>query len=310
MSQHKKQFIMIYGPTGVGKTDFALELASRMPSEIINADIGQMYVPLTIGTAKPAWQEEPAPHHLFDILDEPKDFSVIQYRDIVIPLMEEIWGRNRIPILVGGSGFYLHALLFPPQAKAEQKIEAQNIDVSWDALHRIDPKRAAAIHPNDVYRIKRALSIWHDTGILPSEYVRSYNPPSHSYEAVCINRDRKELYQRINERTHIMLQQGWIEECKDLVGTPWQEFLMRKKLIGYPDIFSYLDGKIDRETMVANIQTKTRNYAKRQQVFWQMLQRSIEEEGSHDKLSARAYDVNLTLHDPSLYINQLLKRMT
>ena len=116
VQESTKYMIIIYGPTAVGKTDAAFKIAEHISAEIINADVGQFYTPLLIGTAKPDWKKSPVPHHLFDILDEPKDLTVAQYRELLIPVLDEIWRRNNIPIIVSGSGFYLTYIFFPPEA--------------------------------------------------------------------------------------------------------------------------------------------------------------------------------------------------
>src|SRR5579863_9779399 len=106
--------LIVYGPTGVGKTDVALAIAQHIPAEIINMDMGQFYTPLSIGTAKPDWKNSPIPHHLFDIIDTPINYTVAEYRTMLYKTVQEVIGRGNLPILVGGSGFYLHSLLFPP----------------------------------------------------------------------------------------------------------------------------------------------------------------------------------------------------
>ena len=116
---------IITGPTGVGKTDFVLKLADHLPIEIINADVGQFYAPLNIGTAKPDWRHEHVPHHLFDILDEPRSMTVIQYRTLAHSLIQECWARNTIPFFVGGSFFYIQSLLFPPREQEEVGAESR-----------------------------------------------------------------------------------------------------------------------------------------------------------------------------------------
>ena len=158
--------LIIYGPTGVGKTDMALAIAASVPAEIINMDMGQFYTPLSIGTAKPDWQNNSVPHHLFDIVDTPINYTVSEYRTLLYKTVEEVTQRGNLPILVGGSGFYLHSLLFPPQ------VAIPDVDIAalysagtdlWSTLYAIDPKRALSIDKADEYRIKRALSIWHST---------------------------------------------------------------------------------------------------------------------------------------------------
>ena len=108
--------LIIFGPTAVGKTDFALKVAERVPAEIVNMDVGQLYTPLSIGTAKPNWRSETVPHHLFDYVDKPRNITVVEYRKILLEVLEDIWQRGKLPIIVGGSGFYLKSIFFPPCA--------------------------------------------------------------------------------------------------------------------------------------------------------------------------------------------------
>ncbi len=116
----EKFILIIFGPTGVGKTACADHIAKSQPIEIINMDMGQLYTPLTIGTAKPDWQSSPVTHHMFDIINDPVNFTVAEYRSKVAALVQEIWQRNKLPVLVGGSGFYVRSLLFPPQVPSPQ----------------------------------------------------------------------------------------------------------------------------------------------------------------------------------------------
>lgn len=317
MKLRENRFLILYGPTGVGKTDVAIELAEQIPAEIINMDMGQMYTPLTIGTAKPDWRSMKAPHHLFDIVGEPRNITVVQYRAACLNVMREIWARGNMPILVGGSGFYLQSLFFPPvQEESLKKIE-QSLDATalWDTLNAIDPQRASMIHPNDTYRLQRAISIWHSTGKKPSDYAPIYNPLA-PYDVYCLTRERHELYERIDARVHIMMNEGWIEETKGLLGTPWEDFLRSKKIIGYADILEYLSSDLSPEMMKAmihSIQQKTRNYAKRQMTFWRKLEKDLMREQSlHEKNGLQSSEIaaiNLTLLDVDLYIKQLLKKV-
>jgi tRNA dimethylallyltransferase len=299
--------ILIYGPTGVGKSAFALALGKFLPIEIINADMGQLYTPLTIGTAKPLWQQEPIPHHLYDIIDEPRDYSVMAYRDAVLVAMQGVWQRGNIPVLVGGSGFYLHALLFPPLVGNSIKEDIHEEEVSWELLAQVDPERARALHPNDTYRIARALAIWRATGTKPSQFQRNYDPPA-SFLLINIEREREELYSLVNDRTQTMIDAGWIDECRQLAGTPWEAFVRRKKLIGYNELFDYGARQCSLDDTITLIQQKTRQYAKRQQTFWKMLERQVITASEQNPLpTAMVRKVNLTLIDPPLYINQLIK---
>jgi len=314
-----KKFLVIFGPTGVGKTDIAITLAEQIPAEIINMDMGQCYAPLSIGTAKPDWQSQKIPHHLFDSINEPKNFTVTQYRKLCLDAMNAIWDRGNLPILVGGSAFYLQSLFFPPLTQpfgqAITMVAMPDEANSWDSLNEIDPKRASMIHPNDSYRINRALSIWHTLGKKPSDYIPLFNPPS-SYTVLCLGRERKELYERIDSRVYAMIRDGWLEETKSLQKTPWEVFVRSKKIIGYDDIFAYLEGDRSPENlkkMIHAIQQKTRNYAKRQMTFWRKLEidltNAIQAHQAQDALEGEIGVVNLTLLDVDLYISQLLKKV-
>lgn len=313
--------IILFGPTAVGKTAFAELLARKLPVEIVNADMGQLYTPLSIGTAKPDWRNSSIPQYLFDIINEPRLISVTEYRDRVITSLKTIWARNNIPLLVGGSGFYLYSLFFPPEGIApisnsqekEAKAKLAPEHERWNQLYEIDPKRALRIHPHDIYRINRALMIYFTTGIKPSEQEPHYQPLA-SYCFVSLSRDRKELYEVINNRTLIMLKQGWIQETQRLMGTEWQEFLINKKIIGYDDIIRYLiEGdfsEIKQKELAKVIAQKTRNYAKRQITFGSYLQDSLQKAISDcNDTRSMCLDFNLTGNDPELYINQLLEQI-
>lgn len=307
MKLKEPRFFVFYGPTGVGKTDVALQFANAIPSEIVNMDMGQCYTPLTIGTAKPLWQAMQTPHHLFDILHEPYSMTVVEYRERCLAELRAIWSRGNLPILVGGSGFYLHALLFPVsvhQAIVDSSIAHVNHNSLWNQLNSIDPDRAAAIHPNDSYRLERALNIWYSTGKKPSTYLPHYQPPA-PYTVHCLLRNRNELYDRINKRVLCMIQDGWIEEAQSLLGTGWESFLYEKKIIGYPALLDYITHRQNLQTTIAFIQQKTRNYAKRQISFWNKLEKDLRATESNIDIAG----INLTLLDVDLYIKQLLKKV-
>ncbi len=275
----------MYGPTAVGKTELVNRLAQEIPSEIINADMGQLYVPLTIGTAKPDWRHALVPHRLFDVVSEPRMVTVVEYRKMLLEQLHAVWQKKKLPIVVGGSGFYIRSVLYPPIDREEQVPAVMTEPVKesssgkniWNRLYEIDPERAQQIEPGDTYRINRALSLWESTGVKPSLLAPIYDPPG-NYLLLCLTRDRKELYQRINERVVQMLDAGWIDEVRQLVGTDWEKFLVKKKLIGYDDIVHYLHGPQgpgQYEELVTLIQQRTRNYAKRQLSFWRMLERNV-----------------------------------
>ncbi len=282
MKKKIKPFIILYGPTGVGKTDCALELSNRVNGEIINMDMGALYTPLTIGTAKPDWKKCTIPHHLFDVIDTPRNLTVVEYRALLMPLLENIWARKKTPILVGGSGFYLKSLFFPPSGASVHESDGyahiQEKEL-WDHLKHIDPVRAYSINRNDLYRIRRALDIWYSTGIKPSEYQPKFEPIA-PFALYFLTREREKLYARIDQRVKDMLDAGWKAEVSQLQGSPWEQFILEKKIIGYDDILYYLGTKktiTDKKILVEKIQTKTRNYAKRQFTFWRSLQKDLQD---------------------------------
>lgn len=310
------------GPTGAGKTDFSYQLAEKFPIEIINCDVGQLYEPLSIGTAKPDWKHHAIPHHLFDVVKEPRNFTVTEYRALVKKTMEEIWQRKALPVVVGGSMFYLRALLFPAerasdsgdmQGSEQSPHAAQDTPVAvlskeeklklWHELYEIDPDRAQNIDKNDGYRIQRALHIWHTSGVKPSLYAPTYQPLG-NFHITFITRDREELYKRIDERVLTMFEQGWPAEVAAL-SPEWRAFLLQKKLLGYPEIIAMLQENVsseERAAVCAQIQKKTRNYAKRQITFWRSLKEAIDERAG---TPTRCEELNLTLSSVDLYLNHI-----
>lgn len=301
--------IIITGPTGVGKTAVAEQIAQKIGGEIINCDVGQWYVPLTIGTAKPAWRSMAVAHHMFDMLASPTDFSVTAFRTKLDTICQEIWQRNKIPMVVGGSLYYIAALFFPPVEHGTRitKYTYEPTKDWWQELRSIDPQRAAEIDQHDTYRIERALDIWRSTGIKPSQYKPTYNPLMRSV-MVWLTRERRELYDRIDERVIQMIDAGWIDEVRSLIGTAWEPFLLRKKIIGYPEVIAYCHGEITREQLVTIIQQKTRHYAKRQMTFWRMLSAKInaQQMQKSSEKPVELMEVNLTHTPIDSYIKQLV----
>lgn len=296
----KPFFIVITGPTGVGKTDFISQLESALstPISIINGDMGQMYSPISIGTAKPDWKSQTTPHYLFDVIDEPVSYTVTQYNQKVNDCLIECWKQNRLPIIVGGSGFYLKSLFYPPlnpeidiSQKFSQDYPGIDVDLSkenkelWEILNKIDPERAAVIDRNDIYRIERALDLWYKTGKLPSSFKPIYNPPA-QYLVFFLTRDINDLYNRINNRVLCMLNSGWIEEVENL-SQEWKLFLEQKKLIGYAEVIAFLkkECNIPKDKLISTISVKTRNYAKRQITFWKSFSKLLK--------SSNIYEIDL-----------------
>lgn len=311
--------LILCGPTGVGKTELSCKIGERYPIEIINCDIGQFYEPLSIGTAKPAWKHHHIKHHLFDIVKSPEHISVTDYRKHVEDIIREIWARGALPVVVGGSMFYIKSLFFPPLS-AQLSVQAKEYDHTldttlhsshelWEKLHILDPARALSLHKNDRYRIERALYIWNSCGVAPTTLKPIFNPIA-DFHLTFMFRNREELYAHINQRTEVMLRQGWIDEVIAL-SHEWQTFITTKKIIGYPEISAYIQqhgntaleqGKHDG-LLLRSIQQSTRHYAKRQITFWRSLQRMLCEQGKGGDFC----EFNATLSSSNEYFDVLEK---
>lgn len=299
-----KKIMVICGATGVGKTDLSITLARLFSGCVINADMGQLYKPLSIGTAKPDWQSSDIPHYLFDILDKAEDFSVAAYRKRLCELLPTL--SERIPVIVGGSTLYINSLFFPPIAHTDGGALHVKQNGTWHDLHMIDPERAQEIHPSDSYRIQRALTIWHTIHQKPSTYKPIYDPVIPSYSLIMLYRDRDDLYERINTRVKSMFQEGWLREVEHL-SADWKSFLLKKKLIGYDDIIHYLrqpKALRNEEILMDTIAQKTRKYAKRQNTFWRMLEKKLL---PYITINAHIHKINLTHTSLSDAVEEITK---
>lgn len=316
MIMTNKKFIIVSGPTGVGKSDFAEKLAQSisLKTAIVNIDVGQFYKPLSIGTAKPdlSDQEYSSRYYLFDIIDQPKDLTASEFREILLKLLKDLWANNILPIIVGGSSFYVKSIFYPPISilnNSSNCLDSSNISTQdlYNRLKKIDEVRAQEIHPNDRYRIERALYLWNATSIKPSNLKPKFDCPGECL-FYYITREREELYSIINQRTYKMFDLGWLEEVKKLDNN-WKKFLLKKKLIGYPEIIKYLDNSLfdnyDFDNLMQNISQKTRAYAKRQLIFWRSLKTDLILSNLSKGLIKDIKEINLTLLNLDLYINQL-----
>ncbi|HEX2978049.1 MAG TPA: tRNA (adenosine(37)-N6)-dimethylallyltransferase MiaA [Candidatus Babeliales bacterium] len=311
----KQPAIIIYGPTAVGKTDLAIELARLMNGVMINCDLGQFYEPLSIGTAKPSLDQLDIPYALFDIVSQPRPITAVEYGRLAVQALEQAGQKGQTPIIVGGSGFYCMSLLFPMNEPMHIKSAptADRPPYSWKLLEQIDPARARAIHHNDEYRIKRALDIWYETGQLPSSVRPEYRPFG-PYIFIMVTREREDLYARINQRTDQMLALSddktlnWIKEVQ-MLSPEWQQFVSQKKILGYDDVVRFVHNadysapayKMLNET----IAQKTRNYAKRQLTFGAMMVRTL---GNLED-GPSIITINLTTTnscDAALYIKEMI----
>lgn len=266
-----KDFIIITGPTGIGKTKISIDAAKKFNGEIISADSMQIYRHLDIGTAKVTEDEMAGvPHHLIDIVEPGEEFTVKDYRTLAKEKIEEIKNRGWLPIIVGGTGLYINSLIKPfhfgntppvPEFRAEMNklIAEEGLESIYKLLEKEDPEAASKVDPKNKNRVIRALEI--------SRYKVAESPaevPDYKYLFIGLNTDRNILYERINKRVDIMVEDGLLEEVKYLCSLGLQEGIRSTKAIGYVEILDYLEGLITYEEAVDKIRQHSRNYAKRQ----------------------------------------------
>lgn len=275
-----KKILIILGPTAVGKSEFGVFLAKKFNGEIISADSVQIYKGLDIGSAKITNEEmQGIKHHCIDILSPDSDFSVFDFVKLTREKIDEIIERGKLPIIVGGTGLYVKALLegydFGGQGKDEEyrkKLEKEwekDSDGLYETLKLKQPDLALKIKPNDKKRIIRALEI-SEFGSLPTSSKSEFDAL-----VVTLNMDRQKLYDRINERVDKMIGLGLVEEVKKLIALGLTKENQSMKAIGYKEVISFLSGEIDQQRMVELIKQHSRNYAKRQMTFFRSLQDSF-----------------------------------
>jgi len=290
---------MIYGQTGSGKSDLAEKIAEKTGGIIINMDMAQLYQPISVGTAKPEWQKSHIKQYLFDLIEEPVDFSAGLYRKKVSEVIEKY--HTQTIILVGGTGFYLFSIIFKIAHNQENIIQNNKPDqanYSWQLLNDIDPIRAASIHPHDTYRITRALNIFFETGIAPSEYNPVFSPLSNDIRIIYTFREKIDLQERINNRLNKFFKNNFVQEVANL-NSFWREFVLKKKFIGYPEVLEMLAQEtFDEEVLKKKILVNTLCYAKKQQSFWRNLKKKLI---PYKDISY--HEVNLTFNPIDLYIN-------
>ena len=272
-----EKIIIIAGPTGIGKTAFAVKAAIEFNGEIVGADSMQIYKYMTIGTAKPDPVEiQQVPHHLIDILDPKQPFDAGKFIALADQAIAKILKKGRVPIITGGTGLYIKALLhglFRAEAicqKTLERLEKQSsqkgVQYLYDQLVQCDPEAAQKIHPNDTFRVIRALEVNRTTGQKISDQKKRHNFDSCRYDALKIglSLDRDVLYQRINARVDLMLEQGLLDEVKSLLKKGYPFDLKSMQSIGYKHMGLFLNNETDWQETVRLLKRDTRRYAKRQ----------------------------------------------
>ncbi len=275
--QKKQKVIIICGPTASGKTGLSIELAKRIDGEIISCDSMQIYKDMTIGTAKPTPEEmQGIPHHLIDFVPPDKRYSVAEFKKDALKAIATVLEHGKVPIVVGGTGLYVNALTqnieYPEieidtnyRSKLEARAEKEGLDALWEEANKIDEKAMQTISKNDKKRIMRVLEIYHQTGKTKTQLEEESKlvPPPYEYITFAITMDREKLYDRINKRVDIMIDQGLIQEVKQLL-KKYKEFPTAMQGLGYKEVVPYLNGNITKEEMIENLKMETRRYAKRQ----------------------------------------------
>ena len=279
MSENKKKpMIILTGPTAVGKTDLSIQLAKAINGEIISADSMQVYRHMDIGSAKVTPEEmDGVPHHLIDVLEPEEEFNVVVFQKLAKEALTGIYERGHIPIIVGGTGFYIQALLYDIdftendgdtaiRRELEKLAQTQGAGCLHQMLQEIDPESAASIHQNNVKRVIRAIEFYRQTGkkiSLHNEQEREKQSP-YQFLYYVLDTDRKTLYERIDRRVDLMMEHGLVDEVKHLADMGCTRDMVSMQGLGYKEILDYLSGEIPLEEAVYILKRDTRHFAKRQ----------------------------------------------
>ena len=268
--------VAVVGPTASGKSDLAVEICLRFNGEAVSADSMQIYKGLDISTAKPTEEEKKGvPHHMMDFLDNTESFSVAEYQKMAGECISDIYSRGKLPVIVGGTGLYIDTLLNNIQLKEDsfdealrekllERVEKEGIENLLDELRGIDPEYAEKMHPNNVKRIVRALEVWYSSGVTMTQQIEDSHAES-PYDVCFIGldaEDRDFLYERINRRVGIMLENGLEAEAKDYLSQ--KNTATSSQAIGCKELKPYFDGEITLAEAADNLRQATRRYAKRQ----------------------------------------------
>ena len=277
----KKNLVILTGPTAVGKTKLSIELAKQIGGEIISADSMQVYKYMDIGSAKIMPGEMDAVrHHLIDVLEPTEEFDVYRFQQMAKEKMDEIYGRGHVPVIVGGTGFYIQALLYDidfTQSEEDENLRRHLEELADEkgahALHEmlkeVDPEAADEIHENNIKRVIRAIEYHRQTGEKISEHNKQQREKQSPYNFCyfVLNDDRAKLYERIDQRVDLMLEAGLVEEVQKLLAMGCRRESTAMQGLGYKEIIDYLQGKIDLERAIYLIKRDTRHFAKRQ-ITW------------------------------------------
>ncbi len=277
----KKPLVILTGPTAVGKTELSVALAKAIGGEIISADSMQVYRHMDIGSAKVTREEMAGvPHHLIDVLEPTEEFNVVLFQRMAAQAVEEICSRGHIPVLVGGTGFYIQALLYDIdftendedtalRHSLEELAGREGPEALYERLRQVDPESCESIHAHNVKRVIRAIEFYEKTGkkISAHNQEQRQNVSPYRFAYFVLNDDREAVYRRINDRVDLMMEKGLAEEVRALRAMGCRRGMVSMQGLGYKEMLSCLEGEISLEEAVSLIKRDTRHFAKRQ-ITW------------------------------------------
>lgn len=285
----RKPLIILAGPTAVGKTSLSIRLAKETGGEIISADSMQVYRHMDIGSAKITKEEmEGVPHYLVDVLEPEEEFNVVRFQQMAKEAAERIWKKGKIPLVVGGTGFYIQALLYDIdftendgdesyRRQLERKAsDEEGASELYEILKTVDPKAAQKIHPRNIKRIIRALEFYHQTGKKISEHneTQRQKESPYNYAYFVLTDERSRLYERIDRRVDLMMEQGLLDEVRYLKERGVRKDSTAMQGLGYKELYAYLEGEYPLDEAVRIIKRDTRHFAKRQ-LTWFKRERDV-----------------------------------
>lgn len=284
----KPKVIVICGPTASGKTALSIELAKKINGEIVSCDSMQIYKDMDIGTAKPTIEEmQGIKHYMLDFVSPDERYSVADYKKQAKQAIREIIEKGKVPIVVGGTGLYVDSLIYEIEyqniefdekyrKQLEERSEKEGLEVLYNEAKKIDPEAIIKISPNDKKRILRILEIYNATGKNKTEQEKESrkNEVEFDYKVYAISWDREKLYDRINQRVDIMIDQGLIEEVQKIY-SKYNKFPTAMQGLGYKEVLEYLEGKCNKQEMIDKIKQETRRYAKRQLTWFRKNKQTI-----------------------------------
>ncbi len=287
-SNKKKPMVILTGPTAVGKTALSIELAKRINGAVISADSMQVYKHMDIGSAKIMPEEmQGIKHYLIDEFEPDEEFHVVRFVERAKQCLEEIYADGKVPIIAGGTGFYIQALLYDIdfteqegdpayRASLEQLAVKKGADYLHGMLRAVDPASADAIHANNIKRVIRALEFYHLSGSRISEHNEKERQKTSPYNFAyfVLTDERAHLYERIDRRVDLMVEQGLVDEVRHLKDMGYHKEMVSMQGLGYKEILSYLDGEMTLEEAIYIIKRETRHFAKRQ-LTWFRRERDV-----------------------------------